>query len=267
MNSLGPAGRPKNSSSVQYKLIYSRSSVEISRALSLDQMVKTFCWLPSFFFFFSLFILPLCISSSSPSKDHQYKILSRSTLHSGWRQVEVRKILNTATNSTADFEVFSQKHPSAVTVLPFDTRTKTFSLVREYQPGSNRVMYGPAAGLVEELKHGSSPDRAAREEVLEECNLRNGTLVRLSNAPIVHDKYSTTPFDMYLLLDGVKAGDERDRRDVEEKNMGLEAVHNIKCEELKRYLMEGDLNLVGVATVELACRHLIRQKYLDNNDW
>jgi len=210
----------------------------------------------------SLFVCLLI--RTAVGKPSTYKLLSTSPKYSGWRTVTEQTVLNTETNKTVSFEVLSQKHPSAVTILPFCTKSKTFTLVREYQPGGRRKMLGPAAGLVEAKKHDGNFVRAAREELREECGLTGGTLIRLTKGNVIGDKYDETQFGMFLLLDGdIVDDEEEDKRDAEEADMQLESVRDVTLSQLEESIDDGEMNMIGVATIGLGLRELRRRGLLE----
>ena len=65
-----------------------------------------------------------------------------------------------------------------VTVLPYDSKTKQFRLIREYWQGPHSIGLGVACGSFEENKHASTRE-AAECELSEECCLKGGKWVRL----------------------------------------------------------------------------------------
>jgi hypothetical protein len=57
-----------------------------------------------------------------------------------------------------------------IQVFPWDSKTKTTTLLREYQPGPNAVLYGTVAGMFEKDKH-QDPLECAQFELEEEAHL------------------------------------------------------------------------------------------------
>lgn len=101
----------------------------------------------------------------------------------------------------------------SVFIFPFDTATKTATLIREYSPGRNAEQLSLVAGMFEPSKH-STLEEAARAELSEEARLRDGTLVPLT-AGVAADKYSLNKYFYFLALDCVqdlnpKARDEEE---------------------------------------------------------
>merc|ERR1712232_1474436 len=155
--------------------------------------------------------------------------------------------------SEASFSVFGRSDDNDVSVfiLPYNTATKTFTLIEEYHPGPNRYMMGLVAGMYEP-KHGGSPERAAKWELSEEARLKiaegKSKFIRLyplqQQVGFSQDKYSSAHFQPYLALDCVN--DNRPRlRDKEEENI---TIHNdITVEELKRLIRGGKLNVPSTA--------------------
>lgn len=86
----------------------------------------------------------------------------------------------------------------------WDSKRKTATIVKEYNPGCHRILCGPAAGIVEAdpNKHDSNPKTAAIFELEEECHLSGGTWHRLVRdyVAIPMDKYVITEIVPYLLL-------------------------------------------------------------------
>lgn len=131
----------------------------------------------------------------------------------------------TTTSMVATYDLVGMKSGTgAVLIFAWDTRTKTATMIREYMPTTNRMMYGLAAGLVEADKHGGTSTttntttqtpqddetnnnntiltaNAARCELEEECHLTNGTWIPLLSHTMPADKYSLTQVQCYLVLD------------------------------------------------------------------
>ena len=174
--------------------------------------------------------------TTSPSTTTTYEIIDEQLVYSGWRTILQRKVKritkqqtmnNTATPTTtsmvATYDLVGMKSGTgAVLIFAWDTRTKTATMIREYMPTTNRMMYGLAAGLVEADKHGGTSTtnttqtpqddethnndtiltaNAARCELEEECHLTNGTWIPLLQNSMPADKYSLTQVQCYLVLD------------------------------------------------------------------
>ena len=129
---------------------------------------------------------------------------------------------------------------SAVLVFAWDRKTKTASLIREYMPASHRILWGLAAGLVEE-KHGSDVLTAAQDELEEESHLTGGTWIQLSSKPSAMDKYALTHIHAYLVLDAKPAENPKPLDDEED----IEIVPGVTIDQIKEWIASGEMNLVS----------------------
>ena len=149
----------------------------------------------------------------------------------------------------ASFSVFGRsENDVSVFVLPFNTKTKTFTLVEEFHPGPNRHMKGLIAGMFEP-KHGGSAEKAAIWELSEEARLKLGEESKLiSLAPdaqggFSQDKYSSAHFLPFLALNCVE--DTRPRqRDREED---IQVHREVSVDDLRRLIREGKLNMASTS--------------------
>jgi len=161
----------------------------------------------------------------------------------------------------ASFSVFGRsENDVSVFVLPFNTKTKTFTLVEEFHPGPNRHMKGLIAGMFEP-KHGGSAEKAAIWELSEEARLKLGEESKLiSLAPdaqggFSQDKYSSAHFLPFLALNCVE--DTRPRqRDREED---IQVHREVSVDDLRRLIREGKLNMAST------CFALMGIGYLKGN--
>lgn len=178
-----------------------------------------------------------------------------------WRSVLRRRVrVPGAANDVCEFDVVDQNGAEAVAIVAFCSRTRTFTSLREYNPGSGRVLRGPAAGLVES-KHRRRDDAhadavdaeetAARCELEEECRLRGGAWHRLGERAFM-DKYATTTVTPFLVIDAVRAENPRPR-DAEED---IEIVEGATVDQVRSWIREGEMNLVGAWVFLLAIRRL-----------
>jgi hypothetical protein len=132
--------------------------------------------------------------------ESSFEILEETVAYSGWRTITQRKV-RMRNGKIVDFDLVGVKTgPGAVLVFAWDTKTKTGTLIREYMPAPHKILWGLAAGLIEE-KHGDDPSVAAQHELEEECHLTGGTWIPLSKVPSAMDKYSLTAVTPYLVLD------------------------------------------------------------------
>jgi hypothetical protein len=198
-------------------------------------------------------------STSSASTDDinsgTFEILNEATVYSGWRTI-LQRTVRMRNGKVGTFDLVGVKTGgAAVLVFPWDTNTKTVTLIREYMPASNRIMYGLAAGLVE-AKHHHDDDInidhdlpvsydpeliAARYELEEECHLKDGRWIPFCNVPTAMDKYSTTVIHGYLVLDPIKEHNPRPLDDEED----IEIVSGITIPQVLQLIENGEINLVS----------------------
>mmetsp|Transcript_419 Transcript_419/g.967 ORF Transcript_419/g.967 Transcript_419/m.967 type:complete len:281 (-) Transcript_419:94-936(-) len=195
-------------------------------------------------------------SSAGQEYEHINDVLG----YSRWRSI-IQRTVRMPNGKVIDFDVVDQKGKGAVVVFAWNTRTKTATLIREYMPGSMKVMTGVAAGIIESgAKHnGGDPAVAAKFELEEECHLRGGRWYSLTetDATVPHDKYSVTEFSAYIVLDAeridVEGGEEVRELDEEEN---IEIIHGVSVQEILRIIRAGEMNLVGGWTCLLALEKL-----------
>lgn len=152
--------------------------------------------------------------SAAAYDDFGHRVLSESVVfpakgEKAWRKI-IRKEVMLPNKKTFNFDVLSQGHPS-ILVFVWDTKTKTTTLIKEYQPGPNSVLYGTVAGMYESNKH-DSPLQCAQYELEEEAHLTSNTWIPLlqdAELAIPFDKYSDNKFYMYLALDCSKVPNPR----------------------------------------------------------
>lgn len=175
------------------------------------------------------------------SKDEDFEILDEKVAYSRWRTIVQRKV-KMRNGKVVDFDLVGVKTgESAVLVFAFDTKTKTATLVREYMPASHRVLWGIAAGLVED-KHGQDVYLAAQHELEEECHLTGGEQwIPLTNAATAMDKYALTKIHAYLVLDPKPTSNPKPLDEEED----IEIVSGVTIEEIMEYIANGEMNLVG----------------------
>lgn len=65
-----------------------------------------------------------------------------------------------------------------VIIVPYDSKTKSFTLVKEYSVAHDRFVYGFPTGMIDLDKH-SSPLDAAEQELDEEAHLTCNKLINL----------------------------------------------------------------------------------------
>ncbi|OEU08442.1 hypothetical protein FRACYDRAFT_229133 [Fragilariopsis cylindrus CCMP1102] len=181
------------------------------------------------------------IHGSNNENKNNFEIIDEKTVYSGWRTIVQRKV-RMRNNKVVDFDLVGVKTgDSAVLIFAWDTKSKTATLIREYMPASNRILWGLAAGLVEEKHDNHNTELAARHELEEECHLKNGKWIPLLHQPTAMDKYSTTTIQCYLVLDPEKE-DNPKALDEEED---IEIIPGVTIPEILRWVNNGEMNLVG----------------------
>jgi len=158
----------------------------------------------------------------------------------------------------ASFSIFGRsENDASVFVLPFDTKSKRFTLVEEFHPGPNQHMKGLIAGMFEP-KHGGSAEKAAIWELSEEARLKfidDSKLISLSpdaTGGFSQDKYSSAHFLPFLALDCVQ--DTRPRpRDREED---IQVHHDVTVDDLRKLINEGKLNMASTSFAMMGINYL-----------
>lgn len=75
----------------------------------------------------------------------EFPIVSKTLVYDGWRKI-TRKEIHMPNKAGVMFDVITQKSPSVV-VFIWDRVTSTSTLVQEYHPGVEKMMYGVVAGI------------------------------------------------------------------------------------------------------------------------
>ena len=158
------------------------------------------------------------------------------------------------------FDVLSQGNPSVV-VFVFDTKRKTTTLLKEYQPGPDQVLYGTVAGMYEfsNGKHANAL-QCAQYELEEEAKLRCERWIPLLHSEqtsIPFDKYSDNRFYLFLALDCQSVEDPKERDDGE----FIDIEHGVSKERLLDIIKRGKMNVASSFCVLLGIRKLMELGY------
>jgi len=190
-------------------------------------------------------------TNDSGSSSNGFEIVDEKLAYSGWRTIIQRKV-RMRNGKIVDFDLVGVKTgEGAVLVFAWDPKSKTATMVREYMPATNRVMWGLAAGLIED-KHGQDTETAARHELEEECHLKGGKWIPLLTQPVVMDKYALTTIQCYLVIDPEPETNPKPLDDEED----IEIKSGVTVPEIMSFIQDGDMNLVGAFGSLLAIEKL-----------
>ena len=179
-------------------------------------------------------------TTSPASEPSGFEIIDEKIVYSGWRTILQRKV-RMRNGKVVDFDLVGVKTgEGAVLVFAWDTKSKTATVIREYMPASNRILWGLAAGLIEE-KHGHDTELAARHELEEECHLKGGKWIPLLTQPAAMDKYATTVIQCYLVIDPEPEMNPKPLDDEED----IEIISGVTIPKILSYVKDGEMNLVG----------------------
>ncbi|KAI9017380.1 hypothetical protein BC832DRAFT_588645 [Gaertneriomyces semiglobifer] len=154
----------------------------------------------------------------------------------------------------------STANPAFAVCFPFDTKTQTTTLIREYAQGANELKYTFAAGGFDVAKH-SSILECARQELSEESRLTGGDWISLlpNDHPGIGElKWSRNRFIPFLVLNPVRDQHPK-QRDAEE---WIEVHRGVSISELKNLIMRGEVMLPSVQTAWMAIEYLKDNKLL-----
>jgi hypothetical protein len=192
-------------------------------------------------------------AGSGFNKTSSFKVVSESLVYDGWRKVNRKQIL-LPNNKTAAFDVVTQNSPS-ITVFIWDRESSTATLVQEYHPGVEKMMYGAVAGMFEGHKHATILD-CAKDELEEEAQLASDNWIPLlhdASAAIPFEKYSNNTLYPFLALDCRPVLNPKPADDEE-----FITVHrNVSHSQLVKMINSGELNIISSFTVLLGIRKLV----------
>jgi len=178
--------------------------------------------------------------TASPPSGNSFEILDKTIVYNGWRTILQHRV-RMRNGKTADFDLVGEKNAEGcVVVFPWDTRSKTATLIREYMPASNRILWGLAGGNIED-KHGHNAELAARHELEEECHLKGGTWMPLLTQPVAMDKYWLTTVQIYLVIDPEP---ETNPKPLDEEE-DIEIVSGVTVPEILKYIGNAEMNQAG----------------------
>ena len=199
-----------------------------------------------------------------------FEIIGESVVYSRWRTVIQRKVRmkskrprgadkegstskenKDGDSKIIDFDIIAQKDGiDAVIIFAYNTTSKTATVIREYMPACNRMMYGLAAGMLESSsKHsGDNPSLiAAKMELEEECHLIGGEWMQLTTTTssggggTYMDKYSSTKVHAFLVIDAIPTDNPRPLDDEEY----IEIIPSVSIEKIIELIRDNQFTITG----------------------
>lgn len=190
-------------------------------------------------------------------RNERFKIVSEEVVYNRYARVYDRKV-KFPNGQTFAFDIWGRVWRndsfSVVAVIPFDKRTQTFTLVREYNPAHGRYVYSFPQGMVERSKH-HSIQAAAAAELEEEAHLkcRRWTSLLTDHSPgVPQDKYQREVVFFYLCADAV-AVENAAHLDNEED---IEIVRGVTVDQVRRLCQAGALQSNNIAAGLMAVEYL-----------
>lgn len=189
------------------------------------------------------------------------RVVSESVTWTGYARVYSRTVAYSDGRRNVSFDVWGRTWRGGTfgvaIAVPFDRRTRTFTLVREFCVAHSRFVYSFPAGQVE-AKH-SDEHEAAEAELAEEARLEcNTELTKLISAPAPQDKFQRERVVYYLCTD-VKKLANPPKRDKEEL---IDVIQGITASELLGLVQAGVLQSNMIAAAMLALRELEERRFL-----
>jgi len=188
-----------------------------------------------------------------PSDGHE--IIKEFVAYNRFRKI-IERTVKTPKGKVLDFDIVDQNGAGAVIIFAWCTKTKTVTILREYNPGCHRILHGLAAGIIETCpdKHDSDPLLAAHHELEEELHLSGGTWHRLTEegCTVAMDKYNACMITAYLVLD---ADNVKNPRPLDEEE-DIEIVRGVPAAEILDMVRRGEFNIVGGFAALLAIEKL-----------
>jgi len=181
-----------------------------------------------------------------------FSIVSETQIFKRFRTINER-IVQYPDGKQMSFDVLVTTSNKFVTVLPYNTKEKRFSLIREYCQGPHCLGLSVACGNFDARKH-TSMQHAAECELSEECMLKGGTWIRLipdDHPGVMEAKWAGTRFTPFLVLDPLvdeTPGDRDAEEYIHEETVGLE--------ELEEQAYAGLMHLPSSVTILMALRHM-----------
>ncbi len=200
-------------------------------------------------------------SSSSNNIDETspapvFHVVSEKMVYDGWRKVMKKEIIFPNQKSVT-FDVLTNQ--PAVAVFVWDVPSATATLIQEFHPGVERLMFGVVAGGFEGHKH-SSLLKCAVFELEEEAHLSTNTWIpllqsgegNLEAGSVPFEKYADQFLYPYLALNCEKVLDPKPIDDEE-----YIVIHNrVSYREIMQMITRGEMNTLSAYTSLLAFNKL-----------
>lgn len=201
---------------------------------------------------------------SLKSLNQNYKTISEEMVYSRYARVYSRKI-QFPTGEQYSFDIWGRVWKndsfSVVTIIPFDKKTQTFTLIREYNPAHSTHVYGFPQGMVELGSKHTNLQHAASKELEEEAHLKCRSWINLldeHSGGVPQDKYQRENVFIYLCSDAVHM-DHADGVDEEEE---IEIIKGVTVSQVFQLSHAGVLQSNNIAAGLLAVDKLRQMRLL-----
>lgn len=199
------------------------------------------------------------------SIEQRERVVDEKVVWTGYARVYSRTVAYADGRPNVTFDVWGRTWRGGIfgvaIVVPFDRRTRTFTLVREFCVAHGRFVYSFPAGQVE-AKHGDARHGAVAE-LAEEARLECvGPLRELLDAAVAapQDKFQREAVSYYLCDDARRlSAEDAPQRDKEEL---IDVVHGVTASELVALVHAGVMQSNMIAASMLAIRELETRRLL-----
>lgn len=190
----------------------------------------------------------------------RYSVLTEKVMYSRFARVYSRTVQH-SNGDTFEYDVWGRnwKNESftVVCVVPYNPRTRAFTLIREYNVAHNKHVYSFPQGCYEKSKH-ASPMDAALAELEEEARVSCGIshMIPLLDTPhgSPQDKYQREAVHYFLCKDVIRLSNNSLRsRDAEES---IEVTEHVPVSLLKGLIRAGVMQSNNIAAGLLAIDRL-----------
>ena len=190
-------------------------------------------------------------STSNATNTEGFHVLSQRKVYDGWRKV-MKKDIRFPNGKVVSFDVLT--NPPAISIMAWDRKTATATLIQEFHPGVERLMYGVVAGGFEAHKH-DSVLKCAAYELEEEAHLSSSTMIPLlssADGSVPFEKYSDQMLFPFLALDCTNVANPKPIDDEE-----YIVIHRgITYDEVMGMISRGEMNTLSTYTCLLAFNKL-----------